>query len=134
MNQRAHYQEITSEIEVTVSPTLLTDRTIPERGVYAHSYQVRITNRSEQTVQLLNRHWVVTSANQQVADIKGEGVIGEQPVLQPGAKHEYSSWVVVQDPVGAMWGTYTFVTEEQKFFDVAIPRFDLIYIESAVVH
>lgn len=125
---------VTHGIEVCVRPTYLPDQSEPEKSLFAFSYRVRIVNTSDTTAQLLNRHWKVLSAGKQIADVKGEGVIGEQPVLQPGEAFEYESWTVINDPVGSMLGSYTFVDENGEFLDVAIPEFSLFHLDNISVH
>ena len=124
----------TNGIIVSALPTYLPERSEPENAVFAHSYRIQIENSGAVTAQLINRHWRVVSGGKQIADVKGEGVIGEQPVLQPGETFEYESWTVVKDPIGSMVGTYTFVTEKGDFFDVEIPEFPLIHIDDMTVH
>lgn len=129
------YSETTRDITVTVSPAYLEERSDPEQGLYSYSYTVWLENAGADTVQLINRHWVVISGGRQIADVKGEGVVGQQPVLQPGDLYEYTSWTAVKDPVGAMYGAFTFYSESGEFFDVPVPKFNLIYIdENAAVH
>ncbi|MCB0329847.1 MAG: Co2+/Mg2+ efflux protein ApaG [Bdellovibrionales bacterium] len=128
------YSQTTEGIEVTASPTFLPERSEKAKSLFAYSYRVRIVNTGDVTSQLINRHWKVISGGRQIADVKGEGVIGEQPVLQPGEAFEYESWTIVHDPIGSMLGTYTFVTENGVFFDVTIPEFPLIHISDMTVH
>lgn len=128
------YSQTTAQVRVTVFPEFLPDRSEINRGIYAHAYRVVIENIGTDTIQLLNRHWKVTSGGRQIADVKGEGVIGEQPVLQGGESFEYQSWTIVKDAVGAMLGSYTFVSERGDFFDVVVPEFPLIYLDRLTVH
>ena len=85
-------------------------------------------------MQLINRHWKVFSAGIQIADVKGEGVVGKQPVLKPGEEFEYSSWTVIKDSYGEMKGDYTFYTEDGKFIDITVPSFSLIYVNEKNLH
>lgn len=128
------YMGVSNQIRITVTPFPLLDRTDPEKGVYAYAYRVELENLSPLKVQLMNRHWRVYSGGRQIADVKGEGVIGEQPVLNPGGGFEYSSWTVVYDPVGSMKGSYTFRTEEGSFFDCDIPEFFLASVDESKLH
>lgn len=129
------YSEKTRNIIVTIEPEFLHAESDIEQGVYAFAYTVSVENTGDEPVQLLNRHWLVFSGGRQIADVKGEGILGEQPHLRPGRVYEYTSWTVIRDPVGAMRGSYTFCTDSGEFFDVAIPRFDLVYFgEPRVLH
>jgi len=128
------YSKTTRDIKVTVFPEFADDRSNPARNLYAYSYTVELENIGSETVQLINRHWRVFSAGIQVADIKGEGVIGEQPVLEPNMKFQYTSWTMVSDPIGSMKGSYTFMSDQSEWFDVEIPEFSLVYIDTGAVH
>lgn len=99
----------------------------PHEGVFVFAYTIRIENLSEQIVQLLERHWVIESADEKIGDVTGSGVVGVQPVLEPGKHFEYTSSTVINDPVGSMKGTYIFSRKEGGFFTVQIPRFSLVY-------
>ncbi|MCB0317705.1 MAG: Co2+/Mg2+ efflux protein ApaG [Bdellovibrionales bacterium] len=123
------YSLITNHIKITVVPEYLTEHSDPKNNVYAFSYNVTIENLGSDTVQLINRHWIVFSGGIQFADVKGEGVIGLQPVLNPGDSFQYGSGSTIDDVHGSMHGTYTFQNENGEFFDVKIPRFDLICLD-----
>jgi len=112
----------------------LEERSDVEAGVYVFTYEVIIENTGSDTIQLLNRHWVVISGGRQYADVKGDGVVGEQPILEPGNIFSYASFTVIAEAVGSMHGSYTFRSESGEFFDVAIPQFDLIYIDCSTIH
>jgi len=128
------YSKTTRHIKVTVLPEYVEERSNPARNLYAYSYMVELENMGRETVQLVNRHWRVYSGGNQIADIKGEGVIGEQPVLEPGMKYQYTSWTMVNDPMGSMKGFYTFMSDQSEWFDVEIPEFFLIYIDTGAIH
>ncbi len=121
------YSEITHQIRVSVRPKVIKKDSDPQNGVYAFGYTVKIENLGCDTVQLLERHWKVTSAEVQIAEVVGPGVVGEQPVLEAGQSFEYSSGTVINDPFGWMEGTYTFRANGGKFLQVTIPRFELFY-------
>ena len=121
------YSLVTRDIEVSVVPLHVERSSFPERGVFAFSYTVTIKNDSKESVQLLERHWVIKSAGKQIAEVVGPGVVGVQPVLEANSSFQYSSSVVIHDTFGSMEGSYTFRTESGSFFDVLIPRFDLFY-------
>lgn len=128
------YSETTRNIEVTVIPSYIEEQSDPSSGVYSFSYKVVLKNLGSEGVELINRHWVVMSNESQIADVKGEGVVGEQPVLEPGEEYSYTSWTTIVDPVGSMHGSYTFCSENGEFFDVAVPRFELIYLDPHSLH
>ena len=121
------YTETTEQIKITVVPAAIEKNSDPMNGSFSFSYTVKIENLGDKTVQLLERHWVVLSADVQIAEVVGPGVVGEQPVLEPGQTFEYTSGTVIQDPIGAMYGSYTFRSKEGKFVSVKIPKFDLHY-------
>jgi ApaG protein len=124
----ALFTETTADIVVTVVPVALEDESRPHDGVFAFAYTVTISNNSSDAVQLLERHWLIESADQQIGEVTGAGVVGLQPTLQPGESFEYSSSTVIKDPIGAMKGTYIFKRSSGGgFFTVQIPRFRLIY-------
>jgi len=128
------YKQTTRGITVTVSPAFLEDRSDLANGIYAFAYVVTLENCGEHRVQLINRHWRIYSGGMQIADIKGEGVVGQQPVLVRGSPYKYTSWTVIHDPIGSMEGLYTFLSDAGEFFDVSIPRFDLLCAVSSSIH
>ena len=103
-------------------------------NIFAFSYSITIENKSAVTTRLINRHWKVFSAGKQIADVKGEGVVGQQPVLKPKDSFEYSSWTVVRDPMGSMKGIFTFVTAAGEFFDLEVPEFNLVFKDRLTIH
>ena len=119
--------ETTNSIRVTVAPEYLEEHSEPTKNNYAFAYTVTIENLGELTVQLLRRHWLVNSGGAEYMQVKGDGVVGEQPVLEAGDGFRYSSGTVIKDPVGSMAGAYTFRTDDGALFEVKIPRFDLIF-------
>jgi ApaG protein len=119
--------QTTQSIVVSVNPAPIEEETRPDDGVFAFSYTVRIENRSEQTVQLLERHWLIESAGEQIGEVVGPGVVGLQPILEPGQHFEYTSLTVIKDPVGSMRGSYILSRQGGGFFTVKIPRFSLVY-------
>lgn len=128
------YTKTTGSIVVNVQPQFLPDRSHIEQGLYTYAYTVTIQNQGSQMVQLINRHWRVFSGERQIADVKGEGVVGEQPVIKPGDSFQYTSGTVVHHEVGSMRGYYTFLSARGEFFDVEIPEFHLIFLDSASIH
>jgi ApaG protein len=121
------FTETTAKITVHVEPTPIVEESSPNDGSYAFAYSIRIENNSNATVQLLERHWFIESAGEQINEVQGPGVVGVQPVLEPGQVFEYTSSAVIRDPVGAMYGTYIFSRKTGGFFTVQIPRFKLLY-------
>ncbi len=123
------YSATTNDIHITALPRFIPQESYPDRHLYAFAYTIQIENHGTELVQLLNRHWVIFSGGVQYAEVRGDGVIGEQPFLQPSEAFQYTSGCVIKDPVGSMHGEYTFISSEGGLFEVSIPRFDLIYPE-----
>ena len=119
------YSATTRSIRVTVEPVFLEDQSSPADSRYVWAYHVRIENQGDITVQLRSRFWRITDALGRVQEVKGAGVIGEQPVLAPGRKFEYTSGTPLATPSGIMAGTYQMEAESGERFDVAIPAFSL---------
>jgi len=115
----------TREIEVTVRSSYVAERSQPVEGRWFFSYRIRISNRGPVPVQLLNRHWVITDAHGRVEEVRGPGVIGEQPLLPPGESFEYTSFCPLGTPFGTMEGSYEMVTEDGERFWANIGRFTL---------
>ena len=97
----------------------------PQQGEWVFRYTVRITNQSEDTVQLISRHWIITDAVDHVDEVRGPGVVGEQPVLAPGQSFQYSSWCPLKTPTGTMHGTYQMLRPDGTRFDIEIAPFGL---------
>lgn len=119
------YRAVTRKIEVTVTPRFLADRSSPASGYFFWSYTIDIVNRSEDTVQLKTRHWKITDALGRMQEVKGPGVVGEEPVLKPGDSYEYTSGVPLPTPSGFMEGSYGMITEDGRRFNIDIPPFSL---------
>ncbi len=119
------YQTETRRIAVSVTPRFMPERSSVEKSYFFWSYTIEITNRGEQTVQLKTRHWKITDAFGRVQEVKGAGVVGEEPVLEPGASYEYTSGVPLPTPSGIMMGSYGMVTPGGERFDIDIPPFSL---------
>ncbi len=119
------YRSVTRNIEVTVTPRFLAERSSPDNGYFFWAYSIAITNTGSETVQLRTRHWRITDALGRLQEVKGAGVIGEEPVLKPGQSFEYTSGVPLPTPSGFMTGTYGMQTETGGGFDVEIPTFSL---------
>ncbi len=119
------YRTATRSIEVTVTPRFMSERSSPENGYFFWAYTIEIVNRGQRTVQLKTRHWKITDAHGRLQEVKGAGVVGEEPVLKPGQSYEYTSGVPLPTPSGFMVGTYGMVTEEGEGFNIDIPAFSL---------
>ena len=119
------YRAVTRNIEVTVTPRFLAERSSPDYGYFFWAYSIAITNTGPETVQLRTRHWRITDALGRLQEVKGAGVVGEEPVLKPGQSFEYTSGVPLPTPSGFMTGTYGMQTETGGGFDVEIPTFSL---------
>ena len=119
------YQALTRNIEVTVTPQYLPERSSPESNEYFWAYTIEITNRSTETVQLRTRHWRITDGFGRRQEVKGAGVVGKQPVLKPGESFEYTSGVPLPTPSGFMTGTYGMASVGGEAFEIAIPTFSL---------
>ena len=116
---------VRQEIDVDVEPTYLEDQSDPAENYYVWAYRVQITNKSDQIVQLRSRYWHITDSNGQVQEVRGFGVVGEQPVLRPGESFEYTSGTPLSTPSGIMMGNYQMETLDGDSFDVDIPAFSL---------
>ena len=116
---------VTRQIEVKVIPRFMPERSSPENGYFFWAYTITLTNLGRETVQLKTRHWRITDANGRLQEMRGTGVVGEQPVLKPGQNYEYTSGVPLPTPSGFMVGSYGMVTETGEPFDIDIPAFSL---------
>jgi ApaG protein len=125
MSLEPMYRAATRNIEVTVNPRFLSERSSPENGYFFWAYTIEITNRGTETVQLKTRHWRITDAHGRLQEVRGPGVVGEQPTLKPGQSFEYTSGVPLPTPSGFMVGTYQMVTDEGVSFNIDIPAFSL---------
>ena len=119
------YTSTTRSIRVSVEPTFLDDQSSPTDDHYVWAYQVKIENDGSETVQLVNRHWRITDARGRMQEVQGEGVVGEQPTLQPGQAFEYTSGTPLGTPSGIMAGSYEMENTDGERFDIEIPAFSL---------
>ena len=119
------YKAVTRQIEVTVTPRFMSERSSPENGYYFWAYTIAIPNRGNETVQLKTRHWRITDAQGKLQEVRGAGVVGETPVLEPGKSYEYTSGVPLPTPSGFMVGTYGMETPMGEKFDIDVPAFSL---------
>jgi len=116
---------VTEGVRVTVEASYLADQSEPDDGRYAFAYVVTIANEGATRVQLRRRHWVITDGDGTVREVEGPGVVGEQPILDPGDAHRYTSGAVLTTPVGTMEGTYEMHEAGGRVFRARIPRFAL---------
>ena len=119
------YSKTTNNINVSVKSYYLEDQSEPDEQLYVWAYQVTINNRGQQTVQLKKRYWKITDSNGVNKEVRGAGVIGEQPILRPGEKFEYTSGTPLSTPSGFMEGYYEMETKDGNRFDASIPLFSL---------
>ncbi|MEM1104618.1 MAG: Co2+/Mg2+ efflux protein ApaG, partial [Pseudomonadota bacterium] len=119
------YETVTRGIRVQVEPDYLDDQSSPEEHRYVWAYTVQIANEGGETVQLKLRRWSITDANGNTQEVRGSGVVGEQPVLEPGEQFQYTSGAPLTTPSGFMRGAYVMETEFGETFDVDIPAFSL---------
>ena len=115
----------TQGICISVNSFYLAERSQPAENQYAFAYTVRIENQGAVTTQLRSRHWIITDGDGKVQEVRGEGVVGAQPVLRPGQHFEYTSWCMLPTPHGSMRGSYQMVTEGGEGFDADIAPFPL---------
>ena len=119
------FRAVTRNIEVVVTPRFIADRSSPENNYFFWAYTIAITNNGADTVQLKTRHWRITDASGRRQEVRGAGVVGEEPVLKSGESFEYTSGVPLQTPSGFMVGTYGMVSASGEHFDIEIPAFSL---------
>ena len=113
------------QIRIDVQTDYLPAQSSPEAGRYVFSYTITIRNTGSEPARLLNRHWIITDANGKVQEVRGEGVVGEQPYLRPGEGYRYTSGTMIATPVGRMQGSYEMVSETGEHFDAEIAPFSL---------
>jgi ApaG protein len=113
------------EITVVTTSAYLADQSDPAKNQYVFAYTISLTNTGNVTAQLISRHWYITDGEHRVQEVKGLGVIGQQPVLKPGESFEYTSGASIPTPVGTMRGAYQMVGEDGKTFEAPIPLFTL---------
>jgi ApaG protein len=118
-------EAITENIRVEVLSRYSAENSRPLEDNWVFQYTVRITNQGPETVQLISRHWVITDGSQHTEDVRGPGVVGEQPVLAPGESFQYSSWCPLKTPTGNMRGTYQMARASGEQFDIEIAPFAL---------
>ena len=115
----------THAIEVIVATRFLDEQSLPDDDRYVFAYTIRIRNAGTEPARLLARHWVITDADGKVQEVRGDGVVGEQPRLEPGEQFEYTSGAVLTTPLGTMQGSYRMVADDGTEFDAPIASFTL---------
>ena len=117
----------TSKYDITIVPkaTYVEDQSDPSKDQYVFAYTITISNTGNISAQLISRHWIITDANGKVLEVKGLGVVGQQPLLKPGESFEYTSGTHLETAVGTMHGTYQMIAEDGQQFDAPIPSFTL---------
>jgi ApaG protein len=123
MSAKPFFYQETQGIRISVRPLYLEEQSQPILHRYVFAYFIRIENVSQRTVQLLTRHWHIHDSIGEDSEVAGDGVVGEQPTLQPGDVHEYQSFCILKSPNGHMEGTYQFVRTDSSTFEATIPRF-----------
>jgi ApaG protein len=116
---------VTQGIRVTVTSSYQPDQSAPEQGRYVFAYAVTIENEGSAPAQLRTRHWVITDGAGKVEEVRGDGVVGEQPRLSPGGRHQYTSRCILSTPVGTMHGSYQMRRDDGTWFDATIAPFSL---------
>jgi ApaG protein len=119
------YSRVTNDIKVTVLPTYLENHSEPDENRYIWAYTIQLENHGSKPVQLLNRYWHITDSIGRSQEVRGPGVIGEQPVLKPGDIFQYTSGTSLQTPSGIMVGSYEMVDSKGEHFDIVVPAFSL---------
>ena len=115
----------TEGVRVTVKPAYWPERSAPERGQFAFMYTVELVNEGTESAQLRRRHWLITDADGRVEEVRGEGVVGKQPLLAPGERFEYTSWALLRTPFGTMRGSYVLERPDGSLFEARIAEFPL---------
>ena len=119
------YSSITRSVRVTVNPVYLDEQSAPDENHYIWAYQVEIENLGQDVVQLLTRHWQITDSLGRMQEVRGAGVVGEQPILKPGERFRYTSGTPLPTPSGIMAGSYGMESASGEHFEVEIPAFSL---------
>ncbi len=119
------YEAETEGVFVRVRPMFVEDQSSPEDDRFLWAYHIEIENRGKHTLQLMTRHWRITDGDGRMQEVRGDGVVGQQPVLRPGASFEYTSGCPLTTPSGLMQGAYQFEDEKGGFFEAVIPLFAL---------
>ena len=118
-------EAVTRNIRVNVETEYAPSRSNPHQNLWVFLYTIRLTNEGKETVRLLSRHWIITNAMGEVEEVRGPGVVGKNPVLDPGESFEYTSGCELKTSFGSMHGTYQMINDKDQMFDIEIPAFTL---------
>ncbi len=113
------------DISIEVKVSFMAEQSVPDAGHYVFAYEILLTNRGHTGARLLSRYWHITDGQDRVQEVRGEGVVGEQPYLAPGSSYRYSSGAILPTPVGRMQGSYRLIDDHGASFELAIPAFTL---------
>jgi ApaG protein len=113
------------QIQIDVRTVYLPGQSVPDQDRFVFAYTVTITNSGSVPARLVTRHWIITDANERTQEVRGEGVVGEQPYLLPGSSFQYTSGTILETPVGTMKGSYQMIADDGTMFDAEIPPFTL---------
>lgn len=113
------------DLVVKPRPLYLADQSDPDAQRYVFSYQIEVANRSQMRVQLMSRYWLITHGSGRVEEVVGDGVVGQQPVIEPDSSYRYASGAILESPVGTMEGHYVLIDDAGRDFQLTIPRFRL---------
>ncbi len=119
------FRQTTRAVDVSVTPLFIPEQSNPAENLYVWSYEIEITNRGEEGVQLKSRYWRIMSGHGQLIEVRGAGVVGDQPLIRPGSSYTYTSYTHLPTPSGMMTGTYRMKTDAGEAFDVDVPAFSL---------
>ncbi len=122
---KAHTENTNNDIEIKVKTHYLRQQSQPDNEKYVFAYTINIHNTGERKYQLITRHWVITESDFSVQEVHGEGVVGKQPIIEPGKSFEYTSAAILKTEVGTMKGFYDMLDENGRVFKAAIPQFTL---------
>lgn len=114
------------QIQVSVKPQYIPHQSRPEQGRFVYAYTITIANQGESAAQLIGRHWVISDEREKQQEVRGIGVVGEQPYLAPGKSYTYTSGVILETETGIMQGSYQMKTDGGELFDVEVPAFALV--------
>jgi ApaG protein len=132
MNSRYTSDKTTNGIRVQVFPEYIPEQSLPEENKFLFAYKIKITNNGSRAAKLLTRHWIIINANGESEEVKGPGVVGYQPYLNPDESFEYTSYCPLNTSWGTMEGSYRFIAEDEEEFDAEIGRFYLVSMQEAI--
>ncbi|WP_372749105.1 Co2+/Mg2+ efflux protein ApaG [Litorivivens sp.] len=119
-------QKPNEQVDIQVATQYLADESTPEDNRYAFAYTITITNSGNEAVRLLNRHWIITNGRNRISEVRGEGVVGKQPLIEPGKSFSYTSGAVIETAVGTMEGSYEMISESGRPFIAPVTAFSLV--------